>query len=177
MDELKADIKSYIEQQRESLKKVNAENAVFKTVVDSSSVSIPQAMIDREVESLKADYQQRLAYQGIDWNSFLQSQGEDFEKNLAIDAAIRIKNSLIIDKVSKEVDIKVEQADFQTKISQMAAAYGVTPQDLMKQFGQNPDFLSTLSQQIVNDKVRDYLLSNNNIEYVEVKSDKKAVEA
>lgn len=81
----------------------------------------------------------------------------------------RIKNSLIIDKISKEADIKVEQADFQTKIAQMAGAYGVGPQDLLKQFGQNPDFLSSLSQQIVNDKVRDYLLANNNIEYVEVK--------
>ena len=48
---------------------------------------------------------------------------------------------------------------------------------MLKQFGQNPDFLTTLSQQIVNDKVREYLVSNNNIEYVEVKADKEAVEA
>ncbi len=47
----------------------------------------------------------------------------------------------------------------------------------MKQFGQNSDFLSTLSQQIVNEKVREYLVSNNTIEYVEVKSDKQPVEA
>lgn len=126
-------------------------------------------MINREVESLKADYQQRLSYQGINWEDFVKSQGDEFEKTLAEDAMTRIKNSLIIDKISKEADIKVEQADFQTKIAQMAGAYGVGPQDLLKQFGQNPDFLSSLSQQIVNDKVRDYLLANNNIEYVEVK--------
>lgn len=169
VDELKADIKDYVENQRENIKKVNAENAVFKSIVDSASVEIPQGMINREVESLKADYQQRLSYQGINWEDFLKSQGEEFEKTLAEDASARIKNSLIIDKISKEVDIKVEQADFQTKIAQMAGAYGVGPQDLLKQFGQNPDFLSSLSQQIVNDKVRDYLLANNNIEYVEVK--------
>lgn len=169
VDELKADIKDYVENQRENIKKVNAENAVFKSIVDSASVEIPQGMINREVESLKADYQQRLSYQGINWEDFVKSQGEEFEKTLAEDASARIKNSLIIDKISKEVDIKVEQADFQTKIAQMAGAYGVGPQDLLKQFGQNPDFLSSLSQQIVNDKVRDYLLANNNIEYVEVK--------
>ena len=90
---------------------------------------------------------------------------------------MRIKNSLIIDKISKEVEIKVEQADFQTKLGQMAGAYGVAPQELLKQFGQNPDFLSSLSQQIVNDKVREYLLANNTIEYVEVKADKEKVEA
>ena len=169
VDELKADIKDYVDNQRENIKKVNAENAVFKSIVESASVEIPQGMINREVESLKADYQQRLSYQGINWEDFVKSQGDEFEQTLAEDAMTRIKNSLIIDKISKEADIKVEQADFQTKIAQMAGAYGVGPQDLLKQFGQNPDFLSSLSQQIVNDKVRDYLLANNNIEYVEVK--------
>lgn len=176
VDELKADIKDYIENQRENIKKVSAENSVFKVVSDSSSVEIPQGMIDREVASLKADYQQRLSYQGIDWNSFISSQGEDFEKSLAQDAAVRIKNSLIIDKISKEAEIKVEQADFQTKISQMAGAYGVGPEELLKQFGQNPDFLTSISQQIVNDKVRDFLISNNKVEYVEVKPE-ESVEA
>ncbi|MCM1339818.1 MAG: hypothetical protein NC191_09120, partial [Muribaculaceae bacterium] len=177
VDELKADIQSYIDNQRENIKRINAENSVFRTVSDSTSVEIPQGMIDREVESLKADYQQRLSYQGIDWQTFVQSQGEDFHTNLVEDAKSRIKNSLIIDKISKEAEIKVEQADFQNKVSQMAGAYGVGPQELFQQFGQNPDFLTTLSQQIVNDKVREYLVSNNNIEYVEVKSDKEAVEA
>lgn len=140
VDELKADIKDYVDNQRENIKKVNAENAVFKSIVESASVEIPQGMINREVESLKADYQQRLSYQGINWEDFVKSQGDEFEKTLAEDAMTRIKNSLIIDKISKEADIKVEQADFQTKIAQMAGAYGVGPQDLLKQFGQNPDF-------------------------------------
>ena len=177
VDELKADIQSYIDTQRENIKKVNAENTVFKSVVDSTSVEVPQSMVDREVASLKSEYQQRLAYQGVNWEEFLKSQGEAFEKSLTEEAEMRIKNSLIIDKISKEVEIKVEQTDFQTKLSQMSAAYGVAPQELLKQFGQNPDFLSSLSQQIVNDKVREFLLSNNTIEYVEVKADKEKVEA
>jgi trigger factor len=134
-------------------------------------------MIDREVASLKADFKQRLSYQGVDWDNFVKSQGENFESELLEDAKSRIKNSLIIDKISKEAEIKVEQADFQTKISQVAGAYGVEAHDLLKQFGQNPNFITTLSQQIVNDKVRDYLLSNNNIEYVEVKPEAQSVEA
>lgn len=177
VDELKADIQSYIDNQREDIKKINAENSVFKTVIESSSVDIPQNMLIREIESLKNDYRQRLSYQGVDWDSFVQSQGEQFNETLTEDAKSRIKNSLVIDKISKEIDLKLEQADFQGKISQISGAYGLSPQDLMKQFGQNSDFLSTLSQQIVNEKVREYLVSNNTIEYVEVKSDKQPIEA
>ena len=90
VDELKADIQSYIDNQRENIKKVNAENTVFKSVVDSTSVEVPQTMVDREVASLKAEYQQRLAYQGVNWEEFLKSQGEAFEKSLAEEAAMRI---------------------------------------------------------------------------------------
>ncbi len=179
VEELKADIQDYITHQRESLMKSSAENSVFKAVVDSTSVEIPQNMINREVESLKAEYQQRLAYQGMDWNTFVQSQGSEevFNKTLTEDAKARIKNSLIIDKISKEENISVEQSDFSEKVSQMASVYGLAPQDLIKQFGQNPDFLTSLSQQIVNDKVRDFLVKNNNIEYVEIKPEKQTVEA
>ena len=177
VDELKADINDYIEKQRENIKKMNAENAVFKAVIDDSSVEIPQSMIDREVSSLKEEYRQRMAYQGIDWDNFVKSQGDDFESSLSDDASARIKNSLIIDKISKEADVKVEQNDFQEKLSQMAGLYGVGPQELLKQFGQNPEFISSITQQIVNDKVREFLFANNKIEYVEVKPEDNKVEA
>lgn len=177
VDELKADINDYIEKQRENIRKVNAENTIFKTVIDSSSVEIPQSMIDREVNSLREEYRQRMTYQGINWDEFVKNQGAEFETGLTEDAASRIKNSLIIDKISKEAGVNVEQDDFRGKLSQMASLYGVGPDELVKQFGQNPDFLSSISQQIVNDKVRDYLIANNNIEYVEVKPEDKKVEA
>lgn len=180
VDELKADIKDYIEHQRESLKKSSAENSVFKAVIDSSSVEIPQRMIDREVQSLRDDYRQRLAQQGIDWNRFIESQGgseEKFNETLVEDAKIRIKNSLVIDKISKDENISVEQADFSDRLSRIASAYGIGPQDFVKQFGQNADFLQNISQQIVNDKVRSFLVENNKIEYVEVQPEKEAVEA
>ena len=82
-------------------------------------------------------------------------------------------------KISREINVKVEQSDFQEKITQMAGAYGVQPQALVKQFNQNPNFISSISQQIVNEKVRDYLLNNNKVVYVEMKQEenKEAVEA
>ena len=178
VDELKADIQKYIDSQRESIKKSSAENAVFKSIVDSTSVEIPQRMVDREVSSLKADYQQRLSYQGMDWTKYVEAQGGEAKLNetLAEEAKLRIKNSLIIDKISKEEKISVEQKDFTEKLSQLSMVYGVTPDQLVKQFGQNPEFLTTLSQQVINDKVRNFLVENNKFEYVEIAS-KEKVEA
>ncbi len=174
VDELKADIQKYLDSQDESQKKIGSENAAFKSVVDSTKVEIPQRMIDREINLLKSEYSQRLSYQGMDWNQFVQAQGgeDKFNKTLQEDAAARIKNSLIIDKIAKEEKISVEQKDFSQKLSQLSAMYGIAPDQLVKQFGNNPEFLTSLSQQVINDKVRDFLVNNNKFEFVEVRKDK-----
>lgn len=165
VDELKADIQKYLESQRERTNKQNSENEVFKTVIDSAKVEIPQSMVDREVNSLREEYKQRLAAQGINWDAIVKSQGEDqLLKNLNEDALVRIKNSLVIDKIAKEENIKLEQKDIETKFAQLGAAYGLKPQDLIKQIGQNPEVLASISQQAMNDKVRDFLMENNKVE-------------
>ena len=165
VEELKADIQKYLESQRERTNKQNAENIVFKTVIDSSKVDIPQSMIDRESASLKEEYKQRLVAQGINWDAIVKSQGEEqLLKNLNEDALIRIKNSLVIDKIAKEENIKLDQKDLERKFAQLGAAYGLKPQELMKQVGQNPQIISSVSQQAMNDKVMSFLMENNKVE-------------
>lgn len=167
VDDLKADVKKYLETQREKTNKQNAENEVFKAVIEAAKVDIPQSMIDREVESLKADYKQRLAYQGIDWDALVKAQGEDhLVETLKDDALNRIKNSLVIDKIAKTESIKLEQKDIEKKFAELAAMYGMTQQDVLKQLGQNPEMFASISQQAMNDRVRDFLVENNKVEIV-----------
>ena len=165
VDELKADIQNSLNSQRERTNKMNAENEVFKAVIDGAKVDIPQSMVDREADSLKQEYTQRLAAQGINWEALVKAQGEDqLLKNLSEDALVRIKNSLVIDKIAKDENIKLEQKDLEAKFAQLGAAYGLQPQDLIKQLGQNPELLASISQQAMNDKVKDFLMENNKVE-------------
>mgnify|MGYP003293908332 CR=1 FL=1 len=153
------DIQSYIDNQRENIKKVNAENTVFKSVVDSTSVEVPQSMVDREVASLKSEYQQRLAYQGVNWEEFLKSQGEAFEKSLTEEAEMRIKNSLIVERIAQEADLKIEQKDIMEHINQLAAMYGMPAVQLFEEMRKNPNSFAAISQQITANKVNEYLTS------------------
>ena len=165
VDDLKADIQKYLDTQRERADRQNSENEVFKAVIDAAKVEIPQSMVDREVASLKEEYKQRLAAQGISWDTLVKAQGEDeLVKNLKDDALIRIKNSLVIDKIAKTENIKLDQKDLEKKFGELSAAYGMKPQDLIKQLGQNPEVLASISQQAMNDKVRDFLMENNKVE-------------
>ena len=176
VDELKADVKKFLETQREKSNKQNSENEIFKNVIEASKVDIPQSMINREVESLKADYKQRLAYQGINWDDLVKAQGgvDHLDETLTVDATNRIKNSLVIDKIAKVENIKLEPKDLEQKFAELATMYGIQQQDVLKQLGQSPEMLGSISQQALNDKVRDYLVANNKVEIV---APKEKVEA
>lgn len=168
VEDLKADVQKYLESQRERTNKTNSENELFKTVVESVKVEIPQSMIDRETASLTEDYKHRLASQGIAWDNLVKAQGGEDEilKNIKDDAVVRIKNSLVIDKIAKDENIKLEQSDLEKKFAELGNAYGMPPQEVIKQFGRNADFLASISQQALNDKVRDFLAANNKVELV-----------
>lgn len=170
VDELKADIQKYLDTQKENTDRQNSENAVFAKVIDAASVEIPQAMIDREAESLTNDYKQRLQAQGLNWESLEQTQGaESLSESIKEDAKTRIKNSLVIDQIAKAENIKLDPQDLQKKFAQLGAAYGMNQTDLMKQLGKNPEVLASLSQQALNDKVRDFLMEKNSVELVPAK--------
>ena len=164
VDEFKADI------QKENTDRQNSENAVFAKVIEAASVEIPQAMIDREAESLTNDYKQRLQAQGLTWEALEKTQGaESLSESIKEDAKTRIKNSLVIDKIAKEENIKLDPQDLHKKFSQLGAAYGMSQTDLMKQLGKNPEVIASLSQQALNDKVRDFLMEKNSVELVPAK--------
>ena len=173
VDDLKADIQKYLENQKENTNRVNSENAVFAKVIDAASVEIPQSMIDREAESLTNDYKQRLQAQGLSWESLEKTQGAaSLTDTIKEDAKVRIKNSLVIDKIAKTENIKLEPQDLQKKFAQLEAAYGMSQADLMKQLGKNPEVFASLSQQALNDKVRDFLMEKNSVKFVEPKKEK-----
>ena len=173
VDELKADVRKYLETARENANKTKAENEVFKTVIDAAEVEIPQSMIDREADSLLADYKNRLAAQGISWEMVTKTRNEEeIMKDIQADARLRIKNSLVIDKIAKEENIKIAPADLDKKFQELGTAYGVSQQDIMKQISKNPEILGSLSQQAINDKVKEFLMANNKTEIVAPKASK-----
>ena len=162
VDDLKADIQSYLDKQKEDIDRTNSEKAIFEKVVDNANVEIQQSMIDRETDELIAEYKQKLEMQGFTWEQALEAQGYDaIVKDLKADAAVRVKNSLVIDKIAKIENITVSQGDFGYKLAELGHAYGMEPAALIKQLSQTPKALNAMSQQILNEKVTQFLAENN----------------
>ena len=162
VDELKADIQKYLDTQKADIDRTNSEKAIFEKVTSEAKVEIQQSMIDREADQLVAEYKQKLEMQGFTWDQAVEAQGYDnIMKSLKEDAEIRVKNSLVIDKIAKEENITVSQADFGAKLSELSQMYQIDTPTMIKQLSQTPGVFNALSQQALNEKVTQFLADNN----------------
>ena len=119
-------------------------------------------MIDREADQLVEEYKQKLQMQGFTWEQAVEAQGYDVIMNsLKEDAAVRVKNSLVIDKIAREENITVSQADFSEKLTELSRMYQMDAQTMVKQLSQTPGVFNALSQQALNEKVTQFLVENN----------------
>lgn len=164
VDELKADIQKYLDTQKADIDRTNSEKAIFEKVTSEAKVDIQQSMIDREADQLVEEYKQKLQMQGFTWEQAVEAQGYDeIMKSLKEDAAVRVKNSLVIDKIAKEEKITVSQADFGAKLSELSQMYQIDTPTMIKQLSQTPGVFNALSQQALNEKVTQFLADNNTV--------------
>lgn len=164
VDELKADIQKYLDTQKADIDRTNSEKAIFEKVTSEAKVDIQQSMIDREADQLVEEYKQKLSMQGFTWEQAVEAQGYDsIMKNLKEDAAVRVKNSLVIDKIAKEEKITVSQADFGAKLAELSQMYQIDTNTMIKQLSQTPGVFNALSQQALNEKVTQFLADKNTV--------------
>ena len=164
VDELKADIQKYLDQQKEDIDRTNSEKAIFEKVTSEAKVEIQQSMIDREADQLVEEYKQKLGMQGFSWEQAVEAQGYDHIMNsLKEDAAVRVKNSLVIDQIAKVENIVVSQAEFGAKLSEIGRMYQIDTPTMIKQLSQTPGVFNAISQQALDEKVTQFLAENNKV--------------
>lgn len=103
VDDLKADIQEFLDSTKQKEDQRISDNAIFEKVLSGVKVDIQQSMIERETASLLDEYKQRLASQGYSFEDAIKNQNQDeLMAELRKEALVRIKNSLVIDKIAQE---------------------------------------------------------------------------
>lgn len=167
LDELKKDIQSYIDKQFDMESKVKVQNAVLEKVIELAEVEIPDAMVNREAKILMDEFQQKITSQGMSWEKFLDSQGQEkIWQNLRDEATKRIKNSLVLSQIAKVEEIKVDDSEFEERIKEMAKLYHTDERTIYQQISKEPMMVQSIMQQIVSQSITDFLVENNKINYV-----------
>ncbi len=128
-------------------------------------------MIERESGALLEEYKQRLTMQGFNFEDAMKNQDQtQLMTELKKEATMRIKSSLVIDKIAQNEDIKVDYSEMEGKLKEVEAMYQMSRADMLKQIKQNPGVFDALSQQVLNEKVMKFLSENNKVEFKKAKS-------
>ena len=162
LDALKEDIKKYLEDAKNFENERRKSDAIFNKIYNETKIDIQDTMIEREVEAVREETKQNALNQGQDWEKIVEAEGKDSVNQKLRDEAIkRIKNSLIIEQISKNENIKIEQSDLLAQIQEIARMYGSNATSIFEEMKKNPSSFALLSQQIATRKVNELLLSAN----------------
>lgn len=162
LDALKEDIKNYLDTSAKSQNDRLKSDAIFNKIVETTEITIQDSMLNREYQAIVDEAKMSAQRQGANFEALVEAEGKDeVDAKFKEEAAKRIKNSLIIEKIAVDAGVKIEQSDIMAHINQMAAMYGMSGNQLFEQMRQNPSSFAAISQQITASKVNDFLLENN----------------
>lgn len=124
-------------------------------------------MVARETKMLMDEVQQRLKGQGLTWEKFLDAEGhETTMANLRDEAQKRIKTSLVFGALAKQEGLQVNEDEFSSMVGQLAAMRGADEKQIMRMLGNNFSAAQALSDQILSQKIVDYLVERTTFNYV-----------
>ncbi len=133
LEEYKKDLKAKLLEDEEQKCERKFQNEIIETVVKSSTVEIPDILIDNEVEHVVRDMAQRLSYQGLkleDYLSYLKTTMEDFKKSKREEATHNVKARLVLQKIIRDNKLKATEKEMDERIMK----FSKTTKDKLEEF-------------------------------------------
>ena len=140
LDELKADIKAKIKEQKIAEGKRAQEDKAVETAVANATMDIPEAMIATQSKQMFDDMAQRIQMQGLTMEQYFQFSGlteEAMMEEIKPNAVKRIQTRLVLEAIVKAENIEISEEKFEEEINKMAASYGMEAAKLMEYMGEN----------------------------------------
>ena len=162
LDELKNSIKEKIEEENKNKAKYETEDAAVKAVCDNVTIDIPSGMIETEIDNMTKEIEQRLSYQGMKLDNYLQMIGktkEEFRKEYEEQATTSVKSRLVLEAIIKAENIEADDEKVQEKIKQMAEMYGQKEEQLKG----NEGFVNYIKESLKNEKAVEFIVENAKI--------------
>ncbi len=139
IEEYKADVKKQLTERKEKEAATEKENAVVEAIIEGAKMDIPEAMIETQVQQMTDEFAQRLSYQGLKMEQYLQFTGmtqEQFEEQTKPQALKRIQSRLVLEAVADQEAIEATDEEFQAELEKMAGMYQMEADKLKELMGE-----------------------------------------
>ena len=162
LEAYKAKTREKLEKQAQRRSNDATENSILEAISANAEVEIPQAMIEREIDSLVKKFEYQLMYQGLklnDYLDFLKISVSEFRKNYEEQAKKNVLNQLVISQLIKDEKIEATDEEVDAQIAKQAAEVNKTTEEYKKNM--DPRQFDYISSDIVITKLFDFLKANN----------------
>jgi trigger factor len=155
--DLKAALTRSLEEQKKNRAKEVAKEKLISILVEKHPFPVPQSMIERQIQTLMARTEIRLAAQGMKMeDSSLDRQ--KLRESFLPTAEKMVRGTLILEKIAHLENLSISETELDERLGQMAQQLNQRPEALKNSY-QKKGLLEELRAQILEEKTLDFLLS------------------
>ncbi len=128
MAEFKADVRKKLEEAAMNKAKNETENAIIDKVIENATFDIPEAMVEAQIDNIARDFAQRLAWQGMNLDMYMQYTGqtmETFRAQFTQQAKQQISGSLVLEAIQKAEGIMAGPEEIELHLVDMSKKYNM----------------------------------------------------
>lgn len=128
LDEFKADVRKKLEEAAQNKAKTETENAIIDKAIENATFDIPDAMVEAQIDNIVNDFAQRIAYQGMNLDMYMQYTGqtmETFRAQFTEQAKKQISGSLVLEAIQKAEGIEAGPEEVELHLVDMSKKYNM----------------------------------------------------
>ena len=133
MDEFRADVRKKLEEAAENKAKVETENAVIDKVIENAD-----AMVETQIDNSVRDFAQRLSYQGMNLDMYMQYTGmtmDALRAQFTEQAKKQLSGSLVLEAIQKAEGIEAGPEEVELELVDMSKKYNMELDKLKELLG------------------------------------------
>ena len=160
--ELKNSIKERLDTQNSDKAKYETEEEAIKAVCENTKIDIPNGMIEMEIDNMLREMEQRLSYQGLKLNQYLQIMGkteESVREDFKEQAEKSVKSKLVLEAIVKAEKIEADPDEITEKLKEMATQYGRKEEELLE----NEQLKEYIAESLKTEKAIEFIVKNAKI--------------
>ena len=107
--ELRADVKTKLEEQAKNAADAEMRNALVEKVSANTEVEVPEAMVQHQIDNMLMELNYQLQYQGLNLQQLLEMTGrglEELREERRADAERLVKSSLILEAIAEKENVE-----------------------------------------------------------------------
>ena len=159
--EYKADVRAKLEEKAKEKAESEIKNKVIEKAIENAEFDLPDAMVDAQVDNMINDMAQRLSYQGMSLDMYMQYTGQTVDQMREVyrdQAKKDVSASLVIDAIRKAEGIEVSPEEIEMNLVDMAKKYNMEL-DKLKELISEPEMENIEKDMALNKTVE--MLANN----------------